>query len=108
MIMAAGEETTDPRIPTHFNLRQNYPNPFNPATTVAYEVPRPGSRVEIALYDVGGRLVAVLVDEHRAPGFYSVTWDGVNRSGEPVASGVYFLRMRAGHFVDTKKLLLLK
>jgi len=96
------------RLPVKFRLRQNYPNPFNPTTTIAYEVPRPGSRVEIALYDVAGRRVAILVNEDKVPGSYSLSWDGRNREGVPVASGVYFLRMRAGEFVETKKLLLLK
>ncbi len=98
----------DEVIPTRFRLGQNYPNPFNPTTTIAYDVPRPGSRVEISLYDVGGRLVATLVDENKVPGSHFVTWDGQNRHGEVVATGVYFLRMRAGRFVETKKLLLLK
>ena len=98
----------DEEIPARFRLGQNYPNPFNPTTTIAYEVPSPGSSVEIALYDVAGRRVTELVNGHKAPGFYSVPWNGRNRNGEPVASGVYFLRMQAGDFVSTKKLVLLK
>ncbi len=101
-------EAAVPDVPKQFRLGQNYPNPFNPTTTIAYEVPEPGSRVEIVLFDVTGSRVAVLVEEHKAPGFYALSWDGQNRNGEPLASGVYFLRMRAGRFVETKKLLLLK
>jgi hypothetical protein len=96
------------KVPLTFSLRQNYPNPFNPTTTIAYEVPRPGTDVEIMLFDVAGRLVSELVNEHKVPGYYFVSWDGHDRRGEPVASGVYFMRMRAGTFMDTKKLLLLK
>ena len=94
--------------PTRFSLSQNYPNPFNPTTTIAYQVPSPGSEVEIALYDVTGRLVGTLVREHKVPGSYVVTWDGRDRSGEPVATGVYFVKMRAGSFVETKKIVMLK
>lgn len=101
-------ERPEPAIPQQFRLGQNFPNPFNPTTTIAYEVPKPGSRVEVVVFDVTGRRVAVLVNDHKDPGFYSLSWDGRNRNGESLASGVYFLRMRAGQFVDTKKLLLLK
>jgi hypothetical protein len=94
--------------PARFALSQNYPNPFNPTTTVAYQVPKPGSQVEITLYDVAGRLVVRLVDEQKAPGSYVASWDGHDRNGERVASGVYFLRMRAGAFVETKKIVMLK
>jgi parallel beta-helix repeat protein len=106
--LGGGDERTEPVVPRHFRLSQNYPNPFNPTTTVSYDVPKPGSRVQIAIYDVAGRLVAVLVDEHRVPGSYVDVWDGHDRRGQPVASGVYFLRMKAGSFVNTRKLLMLK
>lgn len=98
----------DEDIPARFRLGQNYPNPFNPTTTIAYEVPSPGSYVAITLYDVEGRRVADLVNGHKAPGFYSVSWNARDLNGDPVASGVYFLRMKAGHFLSTKKLVLLK
>ncbi len=105
-LLSGGE--AEPGLPKQFRLGQNFPNPFNPTTTIMYEVPKPGSSVELVLYDVTGKRVAVLVEEYKAPGFYSQSWDGRNRNGEPLASGVYFLRMRAGAFVGTKKLLLLK
>lgn len=95
-------------VPDRFALSQNYPNPFNPTTTISYAVPNPGARVQIALYDVAGRLVATLVDEQKAPGSYFAAWNGRDQTGEPVASGVYFLRMRAGAFLETKKLVMLK
>jgi Right handed beta helix region/FlgD Ig-like domain len=104
----AGEDRGEAGLPTRFSLRQNYPNPFNPTTTIAYDVPRPGADVEISLYDVAGRLVTILVDEQKMPGRYQVHWDGHDRRGQPVASGVYFLRMKAGTFTETKKVLLLR
>ena len=102
-----GEETGE-SAPIRFELTQNFPNPFNPATTIAFSVPPPGARVEITLYDVVGRRVAELVNGHKTPGRYRVSWDGHNRRGESVASGVYFLRMRAGTFVETRKLHLIR
>jgi hypothetical protein len=90
-----------------FRLGQNTPNPFNPTTTVSFDVPVPAS-VKIAVYDVSGALVAVLVNRQMTPGSHRVTWDGKNRSGAPVSSGMYFLRMQANEFVDTRKILLLK
>jgi FlgD Ig-like domain len=106
--VASNDERAEPTVPTRFNLKQNYPNPFNPTTTISYDVPRPGGRVELAIYDVAGRLVTILVNEHRPAARYVIHWDGRDRRGQPVASGVYFLRMRAAQFNVTKKLLLLR
>jgi flagellar hook assembly protein FlgD len=64
--------------------------------------------VEVEIYNVAGQRVATLVHEYRAPGIYRVTWAGESERGEAVASGVYFVRMRAGSFVETRKVILLK
>jgi hypothetical protein len=88
--------------PVTFTLEQNYPNPFNPSTTIKYELPKV-SEVRLSLYDVLGREVAVLVNERRDAGVHEVKFDG---SG--LLSGVYFYRMEAGSFVETKRLLLIK
>ena len=95
-------------VPATFALHANVPNPFNPVTTIAYDVPAGGANVSLAIYDVTGRLVRVLVDEHRAAGTWSVEWNGEDDRGQHVSSGVYFYRMRAGAFADTKKMVLLK
>jgi len=92
----------NPGGPTIFALSQNYPNPFNPATTISYDVPKSGI-VALKVYDVLGREVALLVNEQKQPGSYRVKFDGSSLS-----SGVYFYRLQAGSFVDTKKLVLLK
>jgi hypothetical protein len=98
----------DKPLPSEFALHANIPNPFNPQTTIHYEIPAAGADVNISIYDVAGRLVRELVDEHRAAGRWSVQWNGDDDRSQRVASGVYFYRMRAGAFVDTKKMVLLK
>ena len=88
--------------PTKYLIFQNYPNPFNPSTNINYSIPKT-SLVTIKIYDILGIEVASLVNEEKAPGRYSV-----NFNGNKLSSGVYFYRMQAGSFVETKKLLLLK
>jgi hypothetical protein len=84
-----------------FSLSQNYPNPFNPSTTIRYQVPK-DIHVSLRVYNVLGQFVATLVDQDQNVGSYGVQWIPV------VPSGVYFYRLQAGSFVQTKKLLLLK
>jgi predicted outer membrane repeat protein len=89
-------------------LHQNYPNPFNPTTTIRYEIAGAGGHVTLAVYDVDGRLVATLVDEHQTFGVKYVTWNGENSTGERVASGVYFYRLTAPGFNQVRKMTVLK
>ncbi len=91
-------------VPLRFALEQNYPNPFNPTTVIRYDVPL-STRVTMKVYDMLGREVATLVDGELEAGHQSVEWN-VPQSG--IASGVYFYRMQAGTFTETKKLMLLK
>jgi hypothetical protein len=95
-------------FPIRFALHTARPNPVGPSTIVAFDVPRPGSNVEIKIYNVEGRLVRTLVDDRRTPGYYSEPWDLKNDGGRSVAPGVYFCRMEAGDFRDTKKVVLLR
>ncbi len=97
-------------VPEEFALEQNYPNPFNPSTTIRYAVPRlsQGVRVRIAVYNIAGQKLRELVDAEQAPGVYAVTWDGRDRFGRVVSSGVYVYKMRAGAFSTTRKMLFLK
>jgi hypothetical protein len=90
-----------------FALLQNTPNPFNPLTTIEYAVPSP-SHVRIEVFDVAGRRVATLVDRPEDPGRHAVVWDGTNRRGQQLGSGVYFCRMSAGDFTDSVVMVLLK
>jgi len=83
------------------------PNPFNPLTTIAFDLPQPAD-VKLAVFDITGRLVRVLVDEERQAGSHDVVWNGLNDRGRRVASGVYFCRLEAGPSADTRRLTMLK
>jgi hypothetical protein len=89
-------------LPVDYELLQNYPNPFNPATTIRYQIPK-FSHVKLTVYDVLGHRVAMLVNEEKSPGEYSVSFNASS-----LASGIYFYRIKAGGFIQTKKLILLK
>ena len=94
-------ESEDPG-PLTYALHQNFPNPCNPTTMIRYQLPVSGE-VRLVVYDVLGREVSVLVDERKEGGFHEVKFDGSN-----LASGVYFYRLQAGDFAQTKRLLLLR
>jgi len=83
------------------------PNPFNPKTTISYYVSTAG-HVELAVFDIRGRMVKRLVDESVGAGEHSVAWMGTDSRGSRVASGVYFFRMRSGEVVDTKRVVMIK
>ena len=106
--IAPARETGKTPLPASLALRQNEPNPFNPATTIRYDVPAPGARVTLAIYDVHGRLIRTLVDRSEPAGSRSVTWDGRNHAGTRVASGTYFYRLKSGGTVLTRKMTLLE
>jgi hypothetical protein len=98
-----GQVPTEPEpLPTSFALMQNYPNPFNPKTVVSSQLPV-ASNVKLAIYDLVGREVVVLVNERRAAGTYQDVFDGTG-----LASGVYVYRLTAGSFVQTRTMLLLR
>lgn len=94
--------------PSEFSLGSNYPNPFNPSTKIAYEVPQQ-AYVTLTVYNILGEEVIRLVDGQQAPGRYVVTWNGQNRSGSIVATGVYLYRLTtSAGFVESKRMTLLK
>jgi hypothetical protein len=96
-------------LPKAFSLAQNAPNPFNPSTTIQFSVPEgKAGTVSLKVYDVRGRLVRSLVDATKDAGTYTVFWDGTNENGQKVSSGVYFYRMTAGSFTQTRKMVMLK
>lgn len=95
------EDFDDP-APKSFRLLQNYPNPFNPATTIAYTLPENG-RVRLSVFDVLGREVAVLVDATKRAGNHQLSFDA-----SALATGLYFYRIDAGAFQQTRRMLLLK
>ena len=89
-----------------FNLSQNYPNPFNPETKIKYSLPGGDgiySKVNLVVYDVTGRLVAVIVDMEQKSGTYEV-----NFNSNSLSSGIYFYKITAGKYTETKKMMLLK
>jgi hypothetical protein len=99
--------TVDRETPGAFLLAQNYPNPFNPKTTVRFDLPQPG-RVELAVFDLGGRKVATLVNDQLPAGHHTVTWLGQDDTGRRMASGTYVYRLQANGEVLTRKMMLVK
>jgi len=94
-------------VPEEYYLYQNHPNPFNPSTRIKYNLPV-SSEVKIELYGVGGNFVKLIYQGNQAAGRHTVLWDGTNNRGIKVVSGVYFYKLTAGQFVDTKKMILAK
>jgi hypothetical protein len=97
--------------PKTFSLYQNYPNPFNPATIIRYRIPRLEQAtipVELKIYNLLGDEVRSLVQQDQGTGYYAARWDGKNSHGENVAAGTYIYRLRAGSFIKTNKMLLLR
>jgi hypothetical protein len=89
-------------IPTEFLLSQNYPNPFNSSCAIKYSIPK-SSQVTIKIFNTIGQELATLVNEEKPIGTYEVNWNAAN-----LPSGVYFYRIQAGSFTETKKMMVLK
>ena len=111
-----GIKTNSGELPTEFYLYQNYPNPFNPTTTIKYSVPTSSPLakgrteegfVTLKVYDVLGREITTLVNEKQSPGIYTVTFNAKS-SASGLPSGIYFYQLRAGSFVQTRKMILMK
>ncbi|MBN2356478.1 T9SS type A sorting domain-containing protein [candidate division KSB1 bacterium] len=100
-------EMATEELPIDFHLQQNHPNPFNQSTQLRWRVARPG-RVEIAVYSLLGRKVATLFDGHQVPGHYRLQYDGRDRSGQMLPSGIYFCRMMAAGYTHCIKLLIVR
>ncbi|RJR27600.1 MAG: hypothetical protein C4574_05945 [Candidatus Latescibacterota bacterium] len=96
-----------PRAPAAGYLAQNVPNPFNPATRISFGL-EAAAFVRLRVYDAAGRLVRALVEEARPAGHFTETWDGRDTRGAEVSSGVYFYRLEAGPFAETRKMVLLR
>jgi photosystem II stability/assembly factor-like uncharacterized protein len=103
------EEEQIDEVPTEFLLAQNYPNPFNPSTKIKYQIPaslnpsQGGTLVTLKVFDILGSEVATLINEEKTIGTYELTWNATY-----LPSGVYFYQLKAGEFIQTKKMLLLK
>jgi hypothetical protein len=94
-------------IPDYFLLEQNYPNPFNPSTTLSFVIGQP-SFVSLKIFDVLGNKIVTLVNEEKPSGSYEVEFNGYSGNGINLTSGVYFHKLQAGNFVETKKMILLR
>ena len=93
-------------LPTSYALSQNYPNPFNPNTEIKFDIPV-RSHVTLTVFNVLGQRVATLVDKEMPPGSYVADWNSTSDNGKEVTSGVYFYKLEADDFIQTKKMLLL-
>ena len=96
-----------PAVPEAFGLDACYPNPFNPSTTIRYALPEEAA-VNLAVFNILGQQVRMLVSAAQGPGYHSVTWDGKDAYGRPVSSGIYFYRLMSNEFVQTRKMIMLK
>ena len=94
-------------IPTEFALHDNYPNPFNPITNIKYDIPE-NTFVRLSIYNTLGQHVVDLVNEHQAPGFYHLQWNGLNKKGTPVSSGMFIYRLTTTEFTKSEKMTYLK
>ncbi len=107
--VSVSDELTN--TPREFHLYQNYPNPFNPITKIKYSIPagtQNSVSVQLIVYDVLGREVATLVDEYKSCGEYEVEFNSHSDEVQNLPSGVYFYQLKAGDYIQTKKMLLLK
>ena len=95
-------ESISNKIPTEFSLNQNYPNPFNPSTKITYQIPKV-SFITLKIYDVLGKEITTLVNEEKPIGSYEIEFNAKN-----LPSGIYFYKIQAGSFVETKKMVLMK
>ena len=94
-------------LPSAYGLSQNYPNPFNPSTTIGFALPT-GSEIKLEIYNLKGELTTTLATGRYAAGNHSVLWDGRNKSGDDVASGIYFYRLLTEEQEISKKMVLIK
>jgi hypothetical protein len=97
-----GVETKDDEIVVSYFLSQNYPNPFNPSTKIKYNIPN-RSNVILRIYDILGKEIETLVNEEKSAGLYEINWNA-----SKLSSGVYFYQIKAGEYISTKKMILLK
>ena len=89
-------------IPEHYSLFNIYPNPFNPVTNIIYGLPE-HVNVQIIVYDLLGKQIATLMNQLQTPGYHSINWNADNHP-----SGVYFVKIVAGDYINTQKLMLVK
>jgi len=107
LAVPSGAEEEGGNRPKKFSLAQNYPNPFNPQTSIAYTLPK-AATVRLDVFDILGRVVTTLLDKEQSAGTYNVIWNGRDRSGNVVSTGIYFYRFKTNEYAETKKMLFVK
>jgi subtilisin family serine protease len=107
LIVSINANEQQRQLPHHFVLYQNFPNPFNRKTQVTFDNPIT-AHITLQLFSVRGRLIRTLLDGAKSPGTHSQIWDGCDKNGINVSSGVYFYRLTSEHFSQTRKLLLVR
>ena len=100
-------EQIENQIPVEYSLEQNYPNPFNPSTVIRYRIIKP-AQVSLKIYDVLGSEIKTLVNKEQVNGVYEVDWNGDDQFGNNVSTGVYFYKINAGDYTETRKMMLIK
>ncbi|NIM97600.1 MAG: T9SS type A sorting domain-containing protein [candidate division Zixibacteria bacterium] len=105
--VAADQGDASGTLPKEFSLSQNYPNPFNPVCNISYALPT-DCQVRLTVFNILGQKVRDLVDEHQSAGYKSIQWDGMDDRGRELTTGIYFYRLQAGDFVQSKKMVLIK
>lgn len=98
------------KIATSFKLEQNYPNPFNSGTNISFTIPNhlTNSFIELAIYNVQGKIIKKLIDEELPPGTYSTIWNGTDNNGVKAASGIYYYIMKSDNYSERKTMILIK
>ncbi len=94
-------------LPSTFKLYSNYPNPFNPVTNIKYDLPS-ASHIQLAIFDLSGKKIKTLINDTQNAGYHSVTWNGIDRHGNSVASGIYIYKIMTEEFTESKKCMLIK
>jgi len=89
-------------MPLSYNIQQNHPNPFNPSTSIKFQIPEQGL-VNLKVFDILGRELATLINDHKLAGFYEVNFDA-----SKLSSGIYIYQLKVNDFVSSKKMILLK
>jgi len=107
LVIAPFSSDTNATLPFTYELRQNHPNPFNPTTTIRFSLGAT-EKVKLEIFNVLGQKVRTLLDKHMTAGRHRVIWDAQNEVGHKLGSGIYFYRISAGDYVQTRKMILLK
>ena len=108
-VLTAVEDTprADSYLPTQYSMSSNYPNPFNPETRIQIEIPY-ASFISLKIYNLSGQEILTVINGNKPPGIYEVTWNGCDKYGNKVSSGVYFYRLESNNFSETRKMILLR